>query len=112
MNSIALSKACSNICRSSFHRTHFELSSLWGILLLTLLTLGFSPAVRAQVAASIKGMVTDSSGAPVASATVTAKDTETGAVRTAVTANAGRYQIVSLAIGPYEVSVRKSGFPG
>jgi hypothetical protein len=65
---------------------------------------------QGQVAASIAGMVTDSSGAPVASATVTAKNTETGAVRTAVTDDAGRYQIVSLAIGPFEVSVSKSGF--
>jgi hypothetical protein len=65
---------------------------------------------RGQVAASIAGTVTDSSGAPVASPTITAKNTETGAVRTALTDDAGRYQIVALAIGPYEVSVSKSGF--
>jgi hypothetical protein len=41
---------------------------------------------------------------------VTAKNTETGAVRTDTTDDAGRYQIVSLTIGPYEVSVSKSGF--
>jgi len=70
----------------------------------------WSQPVHGQIAASIAGMVTDSSGAPVASATVTAKNTETGAVRTAITDDAGRYQIVSLAIGPYEVSVSKSGF--
>ena len=65
---------------------------------------------RGQVSASIKGIVTDSSGAPVASATVTAKNTETGAERTAITDDAGRYQMVSLAIGPYEVSASKAGF--
>jgi Carboxypeptidase regulatory-like domain len=70
----------------------------------------WSQPVHGQIAASITGTVTDSSGAPVASATVTAKNTETGAVRTAITDDAGRYQIVSLAIGPYEVSVSKSGF--
>jgi hypothetical protein len=74
------------------------------------MTIGWLQPARGQVAASIAGMVTDSSGAPVASATVTAKNTETGAVRTASTDDAGRYQIVSLAIGPYEVSVSKSGF--
>ena len=102
MNSIAVSKAYSNICRClPFLGAHFELSSLRGILLFILLALGFFTAARAQVAASIKGMVTDLSGAPVASATVTAKNTETGAVRTTVTDDAGRYQIVSLAVGRY-----------
>src|ERR1700737_3078001 len=103
MNSIAVSKACSNFCPCSFHRTPVELSSLRCILLLTVLTLGFFPAARAQVAVSIKGMVTHSSGPPVASATVTAKNTETGAVRTTVTDDAGCYQIVSLAVGRYEI---------
>jgi hypothetical protein len=72
-------------------------------------TCWWQPA-RGQVAASIAGRVVDSSGAPVASATVTAANRETGAMRTATTDDAGRYQIVSLAIGPYEVSVSKSGF--
>src|ERR1700737_1389172 len=78
--------------------------------LLALLTMCWWQPASGQVAARIAGMVTDSSGAPVASATVTAKNTETGAVRTAITDDAGRYPIVSLAIGPYEVSVSKSGF--
>jgi Carboxypeptidase regulatory-like domain len=111
MNSIAVSKAYSNICRClPFLGAHFELSSLQGILLFILLALGFFTAARAQIAASIKGMVTDLSRAPVASATVTAKNTETGAVRTTFTDDAGRYQIVSLAVGRYEVSVSKTGF--
>jgi hypothetical protein len=74
------------------------------------MTMCWSAPARGQVAASIKGMVADSSGAPVASATVTAKNSETGAVRTAVTDEAGRYQIIALAIGAYEVSVSKAGF--
>jgi len=86
-----------------FGRTRFALVALF-------VAMCWSQPVHAQVAASIAGMVTDSSGAPVASATETAKNTETGAVRTAITDDAGRYQIVSLAIGPYEVSVSKSGF--
>jgi Carboxypeptidase regulatory-like domain len=79
-------------------------------LVTILVTMCWVQPAQGQVAASIKGMVTDSSGAPIASATVTAKNTETGAVRTAATDDAGRYQIVSLAVGPYEVSVSKSGF--
>ena len=63
-----------------------------------------------QVSASIKGVVTDASGAPVAGAQVTGRNIETGAVRNAATDDAGRYQMVWLAIGPYEVKVRKDGF--
>jgi Carboxypeptidase regulatory-like domain len=55
-------------------------------------------------------MVADPSGAPVPSATVTASNTETGALRTATTDDAGRYQIVWLAVGEYEVTIAKPGF--
>src|SRR5712664_3859935 len=68
------------------------------------------PSARAQVSASIKGIVTDPSGAPVPAATVTTKNTETGAARSAITDDAGRYQIVWLAVGQYEVAVTKPGF--
>jgi len=68
------------------------------------------PLSRAQVSASINGTVTDASGAPVPGATVTAKNTETGAVRSVITDDAGRYQIVWVAVGQYEVAVTKPGF--
>src|SRR5258706_2289135 len=68
------------------------------------------PSACAQVSASIKGIVTDPSGAPVPAATVTTKNTETGAARSAITDDAGRYQIVWLAVGQYEVAVTKPGF--
>jgi hypothetical protein len=62
------------------------------------------------VSASITGIVSDASGAPVPSGTVKAKNLETGAVRTAVTDGSGRYFVVSLPVGEYEVSVSKPGF--
>src|SRR5712675_1146108 len=68
------------------------------------------PSAHAQVSASIKGTVTDQSGAPIPAATVTAKNTETGAARGAITDDAGRYQFVWLAVGQYEVAVAKPGF--
>src|ERR1700682_2322 len=68
------------------------------------------PSARAQVSASIKGIVTDPSGAPVPAATVTTKNTGTGAERSAITDDGGRYQIVWLAVGQYEVAVTKPGF--
>src|SRR5689334_11844260 len=68
------------------------------------------PSAHAQVSASIKGTVTDPSGAPVPAATVTAKNMETGAERNAITDDAGRYQFVWLAVGQYEMAVTKPGF--
>ena len=68
------------------------------------------PSARAQVSASIKGTVTDASAAPVPAATVTARNTETGAERTAITDDAGWYQFVWLAVGQYEMAVTKPGF--
>jgi len=67
------------------------------------------PSARAQVSASIKGIVTDPSGAAVPRAAVTAKNTETGAERSSETDDAGRYQIVWLAVGQYQVTVTKPG---
>jgi carboxypeptidase family protein len=55
-------------------------------------------------------MITDPSGAPVAAAAVTAKDVETGAVRSTVTDDAGRYRVLALAVGEYEVRATKAGF--
>src|SRR5216684_3675400 len=78
--------------------------------LVLLAMLSFSPPALAQNSASIKGIVTDPSGAPVPAATVTAKTTETGAERSAATDGAGRYQIVWLAVGQYQVTVTKTGF--
>ena len=83
---------------------------LFSILVFTALNLSVPSAGRAQVSASIKGTVTDPSGAPVPAATVTTKNTETGAARSAITDEAGRYQIVWLAVGQHQVEVSKPGF--
>ncbi len=70
----------------------------------------FVGRVSAQVPAAITGVVTDSSGAPVSGADVTAKNIETGAVRNAITDDSGRYQFVALVVGQYEIAVKKTGF--
>jgi hypothetical protein len=69
-----------------------------------------APSSRAQVSATIKGVVTDSSGAAIASTTITAVNRETGAARAAATDDAGRYQIIWLALGEYEITASKQGF--
>src|SRR6266699_4942185 len=72
--------------------------------------LAFAPRSQAQVSAAISGRVTDPAGAVVSGATVTAHNLETHAVRTTVTNEVGRYSILSLAVGAYEVRISKQGF--
>jgi hypothetical protein len=68
------------------------------------------PAAQAQVSASIRGIVSDASGAPVVQVAVSAKNLETGAVRTTNTDGGGRYLVLALPVGKYEVRISKSGF--
>jgi Carboxypeptidase regulatory-like domain len=77
---------------------------------LVLTALVCAGAARGQVSASLTGFVTDASGAPVAGATITSKNVETGAERTTVTDEAGRYQVLALAVGEYAVTAKKDGF--
>ena len=68
------------------------------------------PSARAQVSASISGFISDPSGAAVPSANVTARNMETGVSRTASSDGVGRYLIVALPVGLYEVQASKPGF--
>jgi len=63
-----------------------------------------------QVTAMLSGIITDPSGATVASARVTVTDIETGVSRAAASDSAGRYQLFALPVGEYEVRVTKGGF--
>jgi hypothetical protein len=62
------------------------------------------------VGGSISGTVKDDSGGAIPEANVTVKNRETGAERKAVTDEAGRYTIFSIAIGRYDVVAEKAGF--
>ena len=79
------------------------------LLLLSVLLICQKPA-HAQVSGGVSGAVTDPSGAAVPSADVTAKNVETGVLRRSVTDNAGRYLILSLPVGEYEIRASKNGF--
>jgi carboxypeptidase family protein len=72
---------------------------------------GFVPrAIMAQGYGSIRGIVTDSSGAVVPGAEVTATQTTTGLVLKTTTSGGGTYVFPSLAPSFYNVSVTRSGF--
>jgi hypothetical protein len=71
---------------------------------------GFGTAAAQTTTASISGTVTDERQAVVPGASVTARNTGTGITRTAQTDGDGRYNLVNLPIGAYEVTVEAANF--
>jgi hypothetical protein len=63
----------------------------------------------AQSTGTIRGTVTDTSGAVVPNAPVTVKNEQTGEERNTVTDSSGIYQVPSLPVGAYQVLVKASG---
>src|SRR5258708_5332570 len=76
------------------------------VLMLCCLTCG----AHAEVPASVKGTITDATGATVAGATVVIKSTALGIERTTETNTEGEYEVPALPPGSYEVQVHKLGF--
>ncbi|MDQ6653176.1 MAG: carboxypeptidase-like regulatory domain-containing protein, partial [Acidobacteriota bacterium] len=60
--------------------------------------------------ADIVGIVSDSNGAAVKDATITATRVDTGATREATSDDSGNYQLPLLDIGIYKISATKPGF--
>jgi len=67
-------------------------------------------AAVAQVSGALSGTVNDPSGAAVSGAAISAINVDTGAVRTTISNDAGRYEVLSLPAGEYEVHAKKQGF--
>ena len=63
-----------------------------------------------ETTGAITGVVRDSSGAVVPGASVTIKNTNTGAERNVVTGAQGEFSAALLAVGTYEAVVKKPGF--
>src|SRR5215469_7413154 len=96
---------------SSFFRSANRRLSLGRFLVLSFVILMMqAPSGHAQAAPSVTGIVSDPAGAPVSSASVSVKNLETGAQRNAFTDETGRYQVLALPVGRYEIKVAKSGF--
>ena len=64
----------------------------------------------AQTSSTLTGHISDSSGAAIARASVIVKNVATGATRETVTDSAGRYDVLALPVGAYEMTVSKPGF--
>ena len=75
------------------------------------LLLAIPVAVAAQVTtATIVGNVTDSGGANVAGAQVTARNVDTGLTRGTVSGDEGAYRLEFLPVGKYNIEVSYTGF--
>ncbi|MDP9161749.1 MAG: TonB-dependent receptor, partial [Acidobacteriota bacterium] len=89
------------------------MSSKWSLqrVLVTLMFLASSVVANAQSdRGTLAGTVTDTSGAVVQGASVTARGTATGAVYKAQSSGSGAYRIPDMALGTYDVAVSAPGF--
>ena len=68
------------------------------------------PAFAQSSTGSISGTVTDQNHAVVLGATVVAKNTATGFVRSAVTNSSGLYRLPDIPPGPYEITIEAATF--
>jgi hypothetical protein len=73
-----------------------------------LLTPGYALAQRAT--ASVSGLITDASGAPVPDAQIRVRNLATAVERAAVSNDIGFYTVTALPAGPYSITVSKQGF--
>jgi hypothetical protein len=69
---------------------------------------GFAQVINA----TLSGTVTDATGALIPGVEITATQSETGVVSTALTNESGTYQFPSLQPGPYRVAASLTGFQG
>jgi hypothetical protein len=79
-------------------------------LMLVMAGLSCQPAWSQAESGSIAGTVTDSTGAVIPGATVTAKSATTGVTRTVTSGTTGRYLIQGLIPGVYDVTVSSGSF--
>src|SRR5260370_2725961 len=106
-------------CGSTTARAEHRFSCLQGgsmspvrkvLTLAFFLTLLAATLAQASITGSICGVVSDSSGAVIGGATVTATNTQTGVQVTLKTDSKGFYNFPSLQIGTYTVEVQVPGF--
>jgi hypothetical protein len=84
--------------------TGFILLSLLVALILT------TPLVAQTSKGTIAGSISDSTGAVVQGAKVTATSKDTGETRTAIAGPTGAFRMDALSLGTYQVTIAKEGF--
>ncbi|HUA92583.1 MAG TPA: carboxypeptidase regulatory-like domain-containing protein [Terracidiphilus sp.] len=86
------------------------LCKLLNIGFAVLVALGVASPLFAQSTGTIRGTVTDPSGAAIAKSTVTATDANTGIKRTEATNESGIFVFPDLPIGSYALKISATGF--
>jgi Carboxypeptidase regulatory-like domain len=81
---------------------------LFVVVIASLALVGYSQSQALN--GQIEGVVTDSNGASVPNASITALNTQTGATRTVKTDESGVYRIPALPLGAYKVTIEASNF--
>ena len=90
--------------RSKFKHFACALSTLLGMLAFV------AGSLAAQnTTGTIRGSVTGTGGAPIAEAQISARNVNSGAIRNALSNDAGGYALVGLTPGTYEMTVRRIG---
>ncbi|HEV2705946.1 MAG TPA: carboxypeptidase regulatory-like domain-containing protein [Pyrinomonadaceae bacterium] len=80
------------------------------ILALCVMLWGAALSVAAQTTGSISGQIQDEKGAAIPNAAVTVRNVQTNESRVTQTDEEGRYRVVNLPVGDYEVTVEAPGF--
>ena len=80
------------------------------VAVLCLLLSGSLASAQTVTTGSISGIVTDAQGGVLPGAAVTAVHTPTGTMYEGMTDAQGRYNILNVRVGPYDVGVNMSGF--
>jgi hypothetical protein len=88
---------------------HLKLRSIFSPELALILLLG-AGRLFAQSTGSVRGTVSDSSGAAIPDASVTVTNTQTAQTRSTQTTGSGVFVFPELPIGSYELQVSKTGF--
>lgn len=87
-----------------------RLSRLFVYACFSLLVILSATSLHAQATGSIRGTISDASGAVVPGVSVTATGTVTGLARTEITNQEGIFVFPDLQIGSYTLQISKSGF--
>src|SRR6202166_3692331 len=88
-------------------------SAIWalaGVLLVPVLLLSLFATYAQNYAGSVRGTVTDPSGAAVPGATVTLRDVGTNATTETTTTDTGGFTFGNVSVGTYEVTVKAGNF--
>src|ERR1700691_4436906 len=83
---------------------------IFRLVVVCVLTLIISPAMRGQATGNFSGNVLDKSGSGIAGAAVIATSQTTGLTRDTKTDGAGHYLLPLLPVGTYTVHVDATGF--